>query len=154
MNAFHAMALISRTVLETGTIEPKDVYVKLRGQIDGPGAQIMTRPEIESFASQCIQQLKAAKFPLERELMLLRTTEAELRADLVDLINTLDRTSPRDLRDLHELCGRVLNSDGEPSLQEAVDYLAASGQVTEDVVAGLTGRLLALFPPAKDDDAA
>lgn len=152
MNRLHALTKIQRHVFESGCTDEKDIFLALRHVIpNGGDTEVLSRKEIESFAKISLQQLAEARFPVERERLRLDILEGELRADLLDEIAKLDLSNPRDCRELYELHRAVGNSTGEPTLRQAIDALAVGG-TSEDVVAALTERLLALYPaPAGDE---
>lgn len=146
MNRLHAMAKVQRVVFESDTIEPKDVYLKLRSEID---TDIMGRKEIEAFAEHSIQLRRDARFPVEKARMALDIAEAELRADVLDALGKLDVSEPRACREVYELHRQLGGSIGEPSLRLALEYL------TEDGIEGveaLRARLDEIYPPESKED--
>lgn len=143
------MARIQKTVLEHEITDPKDVYQKLRFEIKH---EVMPREAIQGFAAQAIQLVSDAKFPVERDRMRLDIAEGELRADLLDALQLLDRSNPRDTRDIYELLRELGGSIGEPSLRKVIDAVTVSGKVDADTCADFARRLVALYPPTEDDN--
>lgn len=151
MNRLHALTLIQRTVFEEKPSDVKDVFMKLRFLIpNGSEDEVMSRKEIDAFAQNCLAQLADARFPVERERYRIDILEGELRADLLDAIAELDLSDPNDCRELYELHRAVGNSTGSPTLQQAIDTLAAGG-LGEDRIKTLTDRFFALYPKPKED---
>jgi hypothetical protein len=145
MNRLHAMAKVQRAVFESDTIEPKDIYLKLRFEIP---ETLMGRKEIEAFAEHSIQLRSDARFPVEKARMALDILEAELRADVLDALGALDVTNPRDCREVYELHRQLGSSIGEHSLRHGIDALEAAGKDFE----ALRARLDEIYPPAKSED--
>ena len=145
------MTLIQRTALEGGSIEPKDIYLKLRNTIPNGGLdEVMSRQEIVAFAEQSVKLVAESRFPVERERMRLDICEGELRADLLDELAKLDLSNPRIARELYETHRKIGSSTGEPTLREAIDTLAVSG-VSPDTMTALVARLNEIYPPEADE---
>lgn len=141
------MTMVQRTVLESDSIEKKDVYLKLRFEIP---EEVMGRLEIEAAAEQSVRIRDQAKFPVERARLALDIREGELRADVLDALALVDISNPRDCRDVYELHHQVGGSSGEPSLRNAIDFLGTAG-IDEAVVGPLAARLLELYPEDADE---
>lgn len=151
MNRLHAMTKIQRAALDGGNKDPKDIFMGLRFEIpNGGDNEVMSRKEIEAFATQSIQLVADAKFPVERARMALDILEGELRADLLDTVAELDITNPRDCREVYELHRKIGSSIGEPTLREAIDAVAVGG-IDADRVAALVTRLNAIYPLVDPD---
>ncbi len=149
MNKLHAITLVQKTVIEGSFVDPKDVFLKLRSVIpNGGDTEVLSRKEIESVATEALQQLKSILFPVEKCKLLLDVKEMELRADLLDALAGVDISNPRDCRDVFETHRQLASSSGEPSLRLAMNTLAAAGLPHE----AFKARLDELYPEDSDDD--
>lgn len=152
MNRLHAMTRIQRLVFEHRPVDGKDVFMRLRTEIpNGGDKEVMSRKEIEAFADHAIKLIGDMRFGVELARLQLDIAEGELRADVLDALDALDMSKPGDCRDIYELHREIGSSTGPASLRKALDMLAVGG-TSEDTMASLTARLLALYPVEGDDE--
>lgn len=143
------MALIQRTVLEKDPVDGKEVFMLLRFVIPNGGDQeVMSRDEITQFGQHSVQIVKNASFHVEREKLKLDILEAELRADLLDALSTVDISDPAVCREIYNEHVSVASSTGRASLEEAIGKLAEAGVDVTD----FRTRLEAVYPLLEPDN--
>jgi hypothetical protein len=149
MNRLHALTRIQREAL-VNRDEHTDGNAVWQAIREGWDTSVLSRSKATEFADVQLKQAKAIDFELERAKFLLDITEGELRADLLDALDTIDVSNPRVCREVFE-CHRGLgNSTGEASIREAIDLLGVAG-FDEAQCADFARRLLELYPADPED---
>lgn len=152
MNRLHVVTRIQGLALEGKT----DIFKLIRDEIPSDGDCGVTwggmaKKDIEAFADNTLKMIKAISFNVERERMRLDTLEGGLRADVLDALDALDLSNPRDAREIFEAHQQIGASTGPASLRTAIDMIAAADGTSPDLVKDLTDRMLYLYPEADDD---